>query len=505
MTADQSRLPPDRISTGIPGLDAILGGGVAARRLYLVEGAPGAGKTTLALQFLLEGRARGEHCLYITLSETEVELTSVAASHGWDLQGIDLFELAEAGMALNPEQEITLLHPWEVELGEIIRLITAKAEQTRATRIVLDSLSEMRLLAEDPLRFRRQVLALKQFFANRGATVLLLDDRVTDGRGRDLHLHSLCHGVVSLERFTLEFGAARRRIEVAKMRGAPFSEGWHDYVIGHGGLQIFPRLRAAEHHTTFVGDGVPSGIDGLDAMLDGGPLRGTCTVISGPAGAGKSTLSLQYVHNAAARGEHCVLYQFDERAGTLLARAGRLGLDLQPFIDSGHVIVRQIDPAELSPGEFIHRLRQETEAYSTRILVIDSLNGYLSTFSQEKQLVLQLHELLSYLNQRGVLTLLISPQQGLMGSMQSQINISYIADTIILLRFFEAAGRIRKAISVIKNRGGPHEETIRELRIDSRGLRVGETLSEFHGVLSGTPVYEGHPEPLLEVREEPDA
>jgi circadian clock protein KaiC len=468
--------------------------------MYLVEGAPGAGKTTLALQFLLEGRARGEPGLYVTLSETAEELAAVAASHGWDLDGITLFELAAAEAALNGEREMTLLHPWEVELGETVKLITDEAGRTGATRVVFDSLSEMRLLAQDPLRFRRQVLALKQFFAVQGATVLLLDDRTTSGKSSDLQLHSLCHGVISLERVTLDFGAARRRLEVAKMRGARYREGWHDYVISPGGLDVFPRLIAADHHRPFVGDPVSSNLAGLDVMLDDGPLRGTCMLLSGPAGSGKTTLTMQYVHAAALRGEHCAIYQFDERAGTLLVRTAKLGLDIQPHIQSGRVTLRQIDPAEFSPGEFIQMLRLGVEENDTRIVVIDSLNGFLSSMPQEKQLVLQLHELLSYLNQRGILTLLISPQSGLMGSMHSSINVSYIADTILLLRFFESEGRVRKALSVIKNRGGGHEDTIRELRIDISGLRIGDVLSGFQGVLTGTPRYIGTADPLLEER-----
>ncbi|MGI4802425.1 MAG: ATPase domain-containing protein [Janthinobacterium lividum] len=489
---------PTLISTGIDGLDVILKGGLAPNRMYLVAGAPGAGKTTLALQFLLQGRDRGERGLYVTLSETTEELVAVAASHGWTLDGIDLFELSAAEAALGGERETTLLHPWEIELGETVKLITDEAERTGASRIVFDSLSEMRLLAQDALRFRRQVLALKQFFAGQGATVLLLDDRVASAAGPDLQLHSLCHGVLSLERLTLDFGAARRRLEVAKMRGARYREGWHDYTIHPGGLEVFPRLVANEHNTPFVGDPVLSGLPALDALLGGGPLRGTCTLLSGPAGAGKSTLSLQYVHAAAERGERCAIYQFDERAGTLVTRSAKLGLDLQPHLDANRIILRQIDPAELSPGEFAHMLRLDVERNETRIVVIDSLSGYLMAMPQEKQLLLQLHELLSYLNQRGVLTLMINPQAGFLASMQSSISVSYIADTILVLRFFEAKGRVRKAISVIKNRGGRHEDTIRELRIDSEGVRVGDILAGFQGVLTGTPTYIGEAGPLLE-------
>ncbi len=505
MTPSQPARSPVRLSTGVPGLDAVLEGGLATNRLYLVEGAPGAGKTTLALQFLLDGRARGERGLYVTLSETTEELADVAASHGWTLDGVDLFELATAEAGLSPRHQTALLHPWEVELGETIKLITDEAERTGAVRVVFDSLSEMRLLAEDALRFRRQVLALKQFFAGRGATVLLLDDQAASKGDLDLQLHSLCHGVINLERVTLDFGAARRRLEVAKMRGARYREGWHDYIIRPGGLDVFPRLVAAEHYTLFAGEPVSSGLAELDAMLDGGLLRGICALLSGPAGSGKTTLALQYVHAAATRGEHCAVYQFDERAGTLLTRSAKLGFTLQPHLETGRMALRQIDPAELSPGEFIQTLRLDAERNDTRIVVIDSLNGYLTSMSQEKQLVLQLHEFLSYLSQRGVLTLLVSPQSGLMGSMHSTLNVSYIADTIVLLRFFEAAGRVRKALSIIKNRGGRHEDTIRELRIDASGLRIGEVLDGFQGVLTGTPTYTGTADLLLESKGGSDA
>lgn len=496
---------PDRISTGVAGLDAILEGGIAPNRLYLVEGMPGAGKTTLALQFLLEGHARGERGLYVTLSETAEELNTVIASHGWTLEGIDVFDLSAAEAALRPDREMTLLHPWEVELGETVKLITDEAERVGAVRVVFDGLSEMRLLAQDGLRFRRQVLALKQFFAARGVTVLLLDDRVSSKGEADLQ-HSLCHGVVSLDRVTLDFGAARRRVEVVKMRGAHYREGWHDYVIRPGGLDVFPRLIASEqHHVPFAGEPVPSGLTELDSMFDGGMLRGTCTFLSGPAGTGKTTLAVQYVYSAAERGEHAAIYEFDERAGTLFTRTAALGLDLQPHIKAGRIFLRQVDPAELSPGEFIQMIRHNVERDNTRLLVIDSLNGYLATMPQERELVLQLHELLSFLNQRGVLTLLVSPQTGLLGDMQSTVNVSYIADAIILLRFFEASGHVRKAISILKNRGGRHEDTIRELRIDTSGLRIGEVLQGFQGVLTGTPTYVGAAGSLLEDRSDLNA
>lgn len=505
MTGSRASSAPALVPTGVRGLDDVLNGGLAPNRLYLVEGAPGSGKTTLALRFLLEGRDRGEPGLYITLSETSEELRSVAASHGWDLDGIALFELVAAEAALGQERDTTLLHPWEIELGETVGLITSEVDRTGAVRVVFDSLSEMRLLAQDGLRFRRQVLALKQFFAERGATVLLVDDMAGTNGVPDRQLHSLSHGVITLERRTLDFGGARRRIEVAKMRAALFREGWHDYVIRRGGLEVFPRLVAADHHVPFVGEPVSSGVAELDQLLGGGPLRGTCTLLSGPAGSGKSTLAMQWVHAAAERGEPCVIYQFDERVGTLLTRVARLGLDLEPHIAAGRVILRQFDPAEISPGEFACTLRADVEESGARVVVLDSLSGYLAAMPQEKMLLLQLHEMLSYLNQRGVLTLLINPQSGLLGSMQSRIDVSNLSDAILLLRFFEVAGRVRKAVSVIKNRGGPHEETIRELRIRTGGVRVGEVLMAFHGVLSGTPTYTGGEAPLLPERSAPDA
>ncbi|MBU8536633.1 ATPase domain-containing protein [Falsiroseomonas tokyonensis] len=495
---------PSRVPTGVLGLDEVLDGGLTPNRLYLIEGAPGSGKTTLALRFLLEGQRLGEPGLYITLSETTEELHAVAASHGWDLGGIALFELVAAEAALGQERETTLLHPWEIELGETVGLITAEVQRTGAMRVVFDSLSEMRLLAQDGLRFRRQVLALKQFFAQRGVTVLLVDDMAGSSGVPDRQLHSLCHGVITLERRTLDYGGTRRRLEVAKMRGARYREGWHDYVIRRGGLEIFPRLVAAEHHAAFLGEVVPSGVEELDQLLGGGPLRGTCLLLSGPAGSGKSTLAMQWVHAAALRGERCAIYQFDERAGTLLTRLARLGLDMEAHIADGRVTLRQFDPVEVSPGEFTSMLRADAATDGVRVVVIDSLSGYLAAMPEENQVLLQLHELLSFLNQRGVLTLLTNPQSGLLGSMQSHIDVSYLSDAILLLRFFEAGGRVRKAVSVIKNRGGPHEDSIRELRISADGLQVGETLTSFHGVLSGTPTYSGQVAPLLSERSATD-
>ena len=501
-TSQAPQLPssPTKIPTGISGLDEILGGGLAPNRLYLVEGMPGSGKTTLALQFLSVGRVAGERCLYVTFSETQEELETVVASHGMTLGGIDVFELASAENVFSPGREMTLLHPWEVELGETVKLITDEIERLNPSRVVFDSLSEMRLLAQDPLRYRRQILALKQFFAGRHATVLLLDD-LTGGRGQqDLQLHSISHGVITLERLTLDFGPARRRLQVQKMRGSDFRAGFHDLAIRRGGLEVFPRLVAAEHHQPFVGEPLLSGLPELDALLGGGPLRGTCTLILGPAGAGKTSLALQYVAAACARGERTAVYQFDERVATLLARAAKQGLGLQKCIDGGELLLQQIDPGETSPGELTASIRNEVERKNVRLVVIDSLNGYEAAMQQEKQLLLQLHELLSYLSQQGVATLLLNVQQGLIGSIITNLNTSYVADAVLLLRFFEAEGRVRKAISVLKNRGGGHENAIRELRIDHSGIRIGEPLTGFHGVLTGTPTYRGEAGPLLQER-----
>jgi circadian clock protein KaiC len=366
--------------------------------------------------------------------------------------------------------------------------------------VVFDSLSEMRLLAEDSLRYRRQILALKQYFAGRDITVLLVDDMSGTQGGRDNHLHSICHGVITLERLTLEFGAARRRLQVQKLRGVDFIAGFHDFIIGKGGLQVFPRMIAASSSQAFSAQPTPSGVQALDRLLAGGPLRGTSTLITGPAGSGKTTVALVYLAAACARGEPCTIYEFDERIATLLARAESMGIPLKRYIDSGLLVVQQIDPAEISPGEFAWRVRSEVEGRGSRMIVIDSLNGYLAAMPQEQQLILQMHEMLSYLSQLGVVTFLINPQHGLGGSMSTSLNISYVADAVVLIRFFEAQGRLRKAISVLKHRAGAHEDTIRELRIDRKGVQVGEPLADFTGILTGNPEYHGKHAPLLEER-----
>ena len=487
------------VSTGNVGLDTILKGGLPENRVYLLEGQPGTGKTTLALQFLMEGAARGESALYITLSETREELQVVADSHGWDIDGFHLFEFDSASDVIGSGREQSILHSWEYELGEMVDLIRKEVERVEPRRVVFDSLSEMRLLAQDPLRYRRQVLALKQFFAGRKTTVLLVDDMSGSDAGNS-HLHSICHGVITLERLTLDFGAARRRLQVQKLRGVDFTAGYHDFNIAKGGLEIYPRLIAAAHHADFASDVTPSGVDALDRLLSGGPLRGTSTLVTGPAGSGKTTLALQYVDAACRRGEPCTIFEFDERISTLITRAQAFGLKTDEHLEDGCLAVHQVDPAELAPGEFAALVRCEVEERGVRMIVIDSLNGYLAAMPQEQQLILQMHELLSYLSQRGVVTFLINPQSGLLGNMTSNLNISYVADAVVLLRFFEAEGRIRKAISVIKNRGGAHEDTIRELRIDRGGVRVGGALVDFRGVLTGTPEYLGNRDAMMEDR-----
>ena len=480
-----------RLSTGVDGLDHILGGGLEAERVYLLEGTPGTGKTTLALQFLREGVARGERALYVTLSESEMELRAVADSHGWSLDGIDLFELVgEAG--LDPDAEQTVLHPSELELGETTRTIMDRVATTSPARVVLDSLSELRLLAQEPLRYRRQVLALKHYFTQRRVTVILLDDRSTDATGSlDLQLHSVAHGVLTLEQAVLEFGAERRRLRVVKLRGSRFRGGYHDFTIEPGGLVVYPRLVASEHHRTFVDAAVTTGNARLDTLMGGGLHPGTSTLLLGPSGAGKTTIATSMVHAALGRGERAAYFLFDEGAPTLLTRSQALGIDLHPFLGDGSLILRQIDPAEMSPGAFAHHVRMAVERDGARVVVIDSLNAYLQSMPGERYLVLQMHELLTYLNQLGALTLMIMGQHGTLGDVRADVDLSYLADTILLLRYFEASGVVRKAISVVKTRVAAHERAIREFSVGPQGVIVGPPLRGFSGILAGSPVWDG--------------
>jgi len=483
MPADPLGSPSPRVATGIEGLDDILRGGLPENRLYLVEGEPGAGKTTLALQFLLEGTRRGERGLYVTLSETAEELHAVALSHGWSLDHVALYELAATPEPLSADEQYTILHPSEVELGETTKAVFEEVERINPTRVVFDSLSEMRLLAREPLRYRRQILALKQFFVGRHCTVLLLDDRTAESG--DLQLQSITHGVVRLEQLATELSAERRRLRVIKLRGVRFRGGYHDFRILTGGMRVFPRLLPMEHRHAFAREKVKSGILELDALLGGGLLPGTSALLIGPAGAGKSIVASQYATAAAERGERVVIYLFDEQPDTALIRGDGLGLALRSHVEGGRITLQEVDPAQLSPGEFSERVRHAVERDGARMVVIDSLNGYLAAMPEERFLILQLHELLGYLNRLGVLSFMVVAEHGLIGSsMAAPIDISYLADTVLLFRYFEVTGEVRQAISVVKHRPGRHERTIRELQLGP-GIRVGPPLKQIQGVLSG--------------------
>jgi circadian clock protein KaiC len=487
--------PPSRpspVSTGIEGLDDILRGGFPENRLYLVEGEPGTGKTTLALQFLLEGARLGESGLYVTLSESSDELRAVAQSHGWSLDGVALHELAPTSESPRPDDEYTILHPSEVELAETTSAVLHEVERTNPARVVFDSLSEIRLLAREPLRYRRQILALKQFFVGRRCTVLLLDDRTSDSG--DLQLHSISHGVVRLEQLATEFGPERRRLRVTKLRGLDFRGGYHDFRIVTGGMRVFPRMVATEHRRPRDGGVVGSGVPELDALLGGGLIRGTSALLMGPAGAGKSIVATQYATSAAARGHHAMVYLFDEQDTTSLVRADALGLPLRSHVEGGRITLQQVDPAQLSPGEFIQGVRRGVERLDARVVVIDSLNGLLASMPEERSLIVQLHDLLSYLNHRGVVSLILMAQHGLIGNMSTPVDVTYLADTVILFRYFEVTGEVRRAISVMKNRTGRNESTIRELRFGP-GVHVGPPLTQFQGVLSGIPTIVGAEKP----------
>jgi circadian clock protein KaiC len=490
----------DRVSTGIIGLDYILKGGLPKNRLHLIEGSPGTGKTTLAMRFLLEGVRSGERVLYITLSESGDELTAVAKSHGWSLDGIDILDLTESEDGFDENSRYTVFHPSEVELDETTRKILSEVKRINPTRLVFDSLSEMRMLASDPLRFRRQILALKQYFLGCQCTVLLLDDRTS--KSPDRQLESVAHGVINLEYVPVEYGRQRHALRVVKMRGVNFQSGFHDFNIETGGIIVFPRLSPEKKVEAKQGI-LDSGHQNLDELL-GGLYYGTSTIFIGPAGVGKSTLAMMYVNAAVKAGERAAVYLFDEGPETLLKRTDAVGLDIRQYVDEGRITLRQIQLAELTPGELSYMVSREVEEKETRIVVIDSVNGYMMATPQERFLTMQFHELLAYLNRNGVISILVVGQYGLVGSMQTPIDMSFLADTVVLLRYFEAEGAVRQAVSVLKKRVGEHERTIREFKIGPGGIQLGRPLSNFQGVLTGVPVYRGATTGLIEESDDRD-
>jgi circadian clock protein KaiC len=488
-----------RISSGIEELDYILGGGFPANRLFLIEGAPGSGKTTLALQFLLAGAKNSETGLYVTFSESDDEIRSVADSHGWNMEGIHLQELSTLGDRLRSEEQYTVFQPADVELSETTQRVIDEVRRLSPKRVVIDSLSEIRLVARDPLRYRRQILALKDILSQCDCTVLFLEDHTLGNP--DLLLQSVAHGVVLLDKAQSEYGGIRRKLQITKMRGGPSLEGMHDFAIRPGGLQVFRRLVAgdsvssgkqAKHHL----DGGDGGLKTKNAELDllvGGSMRwGTGVVLAGPAGTGKSTLGIQIISAAAQEGYKTCAFLFDEARATYTERAANVSLDLSGHIESGQVQVHQVDPNELSPGEFAYRVRKQVEEQGVRVVVIDSLNGYLTAMTSERFLLAQLHELLAFLNAHSVLTIMTTAQHGMLNNEDAtSFELTYLADVVVYLRYFEAGGRVRKAISVIKNRLSAHETSIREFKITGKGLEIGAPLRNFEGTLSGTPKYLG--------------
>ncbi len=489
-----------KISTGIAALDDVLLGGLTADRLYLIEGTPGAGKTTLALQFLLAGAALGEQGLYVTLSETKLELEGVARSHGWSLDDIEIYELVDTDMNEDARLQYTMFEPAEIELGTTVDGVLERVKQLQPKRVVFDSLSEMRLLSQGSLRYRRQILSLKHFFAGRGCTVLMLDDYTGPD---DQHLESIAHGVIRLEHLLSDYGGERRRLRIIKHRGSDFVGGVHDMRIASGGLQVYPR----ESISQFIGvpstEVVESGNKAFDNLLGGGLVAGTSSLLLGPAGVGKSSMAMQFAVTAAKRGERTVMFQFEESQHSLFARAEGLGFDLQRYVEAGLILVISLHPGEITPSEFAGMVRNavapDPHGRAARIVSIDSINGYLNSMPHEKFLIIQLHELLQYLGKRGILTFVVVAQHGMLGqTMGTPVDASYLADSVILFRYFEAGGAIRQAISVVKKRTGQHERTIREFKLSSQGIEIGPPLNEFSGVLTGVPEYTGDQASLIE-------
>jgi len=493
----KSAIPP-LASVGIPGLDEILKGGLPANRLYLLRGHPGVGKTTLAMQFLLEGMRRGEKGLYVTLSETKAEIADIAVSHGWDLGGLGIFELSALEQEMAESAQNTIFHPSEIELNKTTELLLRKIEEAAPKRVVFDSLSELRLLADSPLRYRRQMLALKQYFAGRETTVLFLDDHAS---GSDLQVQSIAHGVVTIEAITSDYGAERRRVKVDKLRGVNFMGGYHDAIIVPGGMIVFPRLVAAEHKKSYKAGQIKSGIEHLDKLLGGGIDRGTSCLFLGPAGTGKSTLAGQFAVTAASKGEKVLILLFEETTKMAVTRAAGVGLPLQKYIDSGKIEMRQLDPGEFAPGQFVNMVTETVEHGDVKVVLIDSLNGYLQAMPDVKFLNIQFHELLTFLSHHGVVTMMTVAQHGILGAgMTTPIDLTYLADSVLMLRYFEQAGEIHKAVSVLKKRIGRHESTVRQIITDSKGIRVGDALKEFQGVLTGTPTYRGDERKMIKER-----
>tara|TARA_R110002049_G_scaffold4601_5_gene32189 strand:+ start:266201 stop:267727 length:1527 start_codon:yes stop_codon:yes gene_type:complete len=496
-----------RISTGIETLDEILHGGLFADRLYLIEGTPGTGKTTMAMQFLIEGREKGETGLYVTLSETKHELESIASSHGWTIEGIHIHELVDPTDSIESQAQYTMFEPSEIELGNTIEAVLEKVKKINPSRVVFDSLSEMRLLSQGALRYRRQILALKQFFVGRGCTTLLLDDYAADSD--DQQLQSIAHGVIRVEQLVNDYGTERRRMRIVKHRGSDFIGGSHDVRLVRGGMQVFPRSTAAGTAKPRTNEQIVSGKQHLDELLGGGLMKGTSALLLGPAGVGKSTIATQFAFATAQRGERAVFFEFEESDQALMTRSRGLGMDLQPYIDDGLIEIHHLVPGEITPSEFGSMVRNvikpDHRGRKVSVVAIDSLNGYLNSMPHEKFLMIQMHDILTVLGNEGILTLLVVAQHGMLGtSMGAPIDTSYLADAVILFRYFEAGGEIRQAISVVKKRTSGHERTIREFSLSSDGVHIGKPLRDFRGILAGTPEFLGDNKRLIDNRAEDD-